>query len=187
MNYWVCRRRAREAIMHLSAVHDCCRMSVCFTGVIGLSDSCPLDAYLYCLSICILGPFSEFILELSPVPKLHLRAQRAQLRAYWQWRREKGRCLPLHSSHIILCLLFPVPFCLPHFQKSPLTSGALVSSSATGWTQTLAGHFAKGMWKISLILSCSSLSSLLVKINFSPMCDGHLSLLICLAICEPAW
>lgn len=83
--------------------------------------------------------------------------------------------------------LFPATFCLPHFQKNPLASGVLVSSSATDWTQTLARHFAKGIWRISLILSCSSLSSLLVKINFSPVCDGHLSLLICLAICEPAW
>lgn len=79
MNYWVHRRRAYEEIIHLTAVNDCCSVSVYFTGITGLFDSCPLGAYPCCLSTCILGPFSEFIPELPPVPKLHLAAQRAQL------------------------------------------------------------------------------------------------------------
>ena len=74
-NYQVCRNRAHEEIIHLTAVNDYYYVSVYITGIIHLCDSCPSGTHPCCLADCLLGPFSEFIPQLSPVSKLHLTVQ----------------------------------------------------------------------------------------------------------------
>lgn len=112
MNCRVCRRRAHEEIIHLAAVNDCCCVSVRSTGIMGLFGSCPWGTYPCYLSICILGPRSEFIPELSELPKLHLAVHSCEPAGNEKVRREglgaASACtlptFPIHCSPTFLSL-----------------------------------------------------------------------------------